>query len=264
MKYTKTISQSLLKAYIEYAMGYECGLLFDAKYIKKSVKDEPSEAMLLGKYFEYRATGYVNEGEEPPQPQLKKDGLPKAEYARAESQAMNFIEHCEELGIEILEVGKRVEKDGCSLIVDIIALYKGREIIIDLKYSGKLYDKWDDSGWALDGFEYKMKHHIQPMHYQFMLGLPFYYFVFSSQNDVDAEFFEVVMPQPETNEVHAQRIENIRERIGMEMATGFIPRPSYKRCMDCPIFNDCQHAIKAPEPKAVTITPQYNQILDSL
>ena len=53
------ISQSLMKAYVDYLNQKECGLLFKAKYIDKDPESqsEPSEAMLLGIYFEYLCTG---------------------------------------------------------------------------------------------------------------------------------------------------------------------------------------------------------------
>lgn len=257
------ISKSLLLSYLDYCNGKECGVKWEAMYVSKTLKSEPTEAMMLGKYFENRATGYVGAGEETPQAKLRKDGKMTAEYERAETQAMNFRAYCERMQIEILEVGKRIEKDGCSLILDIVAMYKGREVVIDLKYSGKLYDKWDDNGWALESFEYKTAHHMQPIHYAYLTGLPFYYFVFSSTNEIDCEFFEVKMEQPITSEIHERRIQQVRERIDIEMQTGgFIPRPSLKRCNACALSMECKHATHMPEEKQVYIQPSYDKTLD--
>ena len=256
------ISKSFLLSYLDYCHGKECGLRWEAINIKKELRPIPSEAMMLGKYFEYKATGYVGAGEEEPQAKMRKDGKPTADYERAEIQAMNFKAYCKHLGIEILEIGKRIVKDNCSLVLDIVAMYEGREVIIDLKYTGMLYDKWNDNGWNLDAFEYKTSHHIQPIHYAYMTALPFYYFVFSSTNE-DCEFFEVKLEQPITNEIHAQRIESVRKRIDIEMSTGgFIPRPTLKRCANCELKSNCTHASLAPEPKSVYIQPTFDNILD--
>jgi hypothetical protein len=262
MRYEKNISQSFLKSYIEYAEGRECGLRFRAIFIDKTLSIYPSDAMELGRYFEFCATGYVREGDEEPKPKLKRDGAMTIEYQRATEQAQNFKDDCAALGIEIVSVGERIEKDNLSLVLDVRAMYEGREVIIDLKHTGLLYNKWEDNGWSLDGFEFKTKHHHQPIHYMFMTGLPFYYFVFSSTNETDREFFEVVVPQPDTNELHARRIDRIRNRIGIELATGFIPRPDLKRCLECELFANCKSRQEAPTPKRVDIAPVYNQILD--
>lgn len=256
------ISKSFLLSYLDYCHGKECGIRWSAIHIDKRIKTEPTDAMMLGKYFEYKATGYYNESEGEPKAKLKRDGNLTAEYERAEMQAMNFKEYCKEMGIEILEVGKRIVKDNCSLVLDVVAMYKGREVIIDLKYTGKLHDKWDDNGWSLDSFEYKNAHHIQPIHYSYMTGLPFYYFVFSSTNN-DCEFFEVKMEQPITNEIHETRIQSVRKRIDIEQTTGgFIPRPTLKRCSSCQLMNECIYASKSPEPKQVFIQTIYDNILD--
>lgn len=256
------ISKSFLLSYLDYCHGKECGIKWSEINLFKTIKQEPTDAMMLGKYFEYKATGYVGAGEEEPRPKTKRDGNLTAEYERAEIQAMNFKKYCTNLGIEILEIGKRIVKDNCSLVLDIVAMYKGREVIIDLKYTGKLYDKWDDNGWSLDSFEYKTAHHIQPIHYSYMTGMPFYYFVFSSTNE-DCEFFEVKMEQPITNEIHQQRLESVRKRIDMEIVTGgFIARPTLKRCSNCPLNDSCSYASKSPEEKSVYIQPTYDNILD--
>lgn len=256
------ISKSFLISYLDYCHGKECGIRWQAINITKDLQPIATESMMLGKYFEYKATGYIGANEDEPQPKLRKDGKLTAEYERAEIQAMNFKQYCKSLGIEILEVGKRIVKDNCSLVLDIVAMYQGREVIIDLKYTGKLHDKWDEYGWHLDSFEYKPAHHIQPIHYAYMTGLPFYYFVFSSTNE-DCEFFEVKLEQPITNEIHQQRIESVRKRIDIEMSTGgFIPRPTLKRCANCELFDTCTHKTTAPEPKSVYIQPTFDNILD--
>lgn len=239
------LSKSLIGAYADYNDGKECGLRFESIYINKTLSPEPSEAMLLGRYFEYLCTGYYD-GDVAPEPKTKRDGSLTAEYMRAEIQADNFKNYVREMGIEILQVGKKIVSDGCSMILDILAMYQGREVIIDLKYTARLRDKWDDNGW--EAFEYKTKHHTQAIHYSFMTGLPFYYFVFSSTNE-DVEFFEVVMEQPITNEIHEAKLRTIRANIELETKYGFQARPTVMRCASCELKQTCKQAAKYPEPK---------------
>lgn len=51
------ISQSLIKDYRSYIQKTLCGLLFEAKWITRTVSTEPTEAMQLGRWFEYLALG---------------------------------------------------------------------------------------------------------------------------------------------------------------------------------------------------------------
>ena len=51
------ISQSLLKDFKDYRDRKLCGLLFQALWIDRSVEIEPTEAMLMGQFFEYLALG---------------------------------------------------------------------------------------------------------------------------------------------------------------------------------------------------------------
>ena len=50
------ISQSLIKAYLEYCKGDLCGLQLEAIYIQKLFHID-TEWMALGRYFEFMATG---------------------------------------------------------------------------------------------------------------------------------------------------------------------------------------------------------------
>lgn len=257
-----TISQSMLKSYMEYLYGEQCGELFNRQYVTKDIDVPPSDAMLLGRYFEYKCTGYKNPDEPTPEPKLTRAGEPTAPYKRANEHAERFHEICIEHGIKIKTVGRKIKRDGLTCVIDVEAEYNGEDIIIDLKYSGRVNDKWDKHGWHLDSFDQKFLQHIQPMHYAFMTGKRFFYFVFSSKND-DVLLFEVNMPQPETNEIWEQRLKHIREKMNDELLTGgFTPRPSYERCNKCPILNECQHANITPRINEVYITPTYDKALD--
>ncbi len=67
------ISQSLLKALLSYKNGDECGLIFKAKYIDSRFElFPPSDAMNLGAWFEYLATGAIPKNGAVPQPKTLK------------------------------------------------------------------------------------------------------------------------------------------------------------------------------------------------
>jgi len=59
------ISQSLIKDYDDYVNRQQCGKLFYETWITRSVSTPPSEAMMLGQWFELLATGTVNRHMDP-------------------------------------------------------------------------------------------------------------------------------------------------------------------------------------------------------
>ena len=82
------VSQSLLKAYIDYydENVKECGLKIKKQYFEK-LPTSSGVAARLGIYFEYLCTKYVRPGDEIPQPDLVYKGTPKEtlqiDYQRA-------------------------------------------------------------------------------------------------------------------------------------------------------------------------------------
>jgi len=57
-----SISQSLQKDFRDYQKKEFCGILFDALWISRTTKKEPSDAMMLGRWFEYLALGPWRKG----------------------------------------------------------------------------------------------------------------------------------------------------------------------------------------------------------
>lgn len=255
---TKTIniSQSLIKAYNDYLNGNLCGLLFEKQYLTKEVDSEPSDAMKLGHFFEYQATGGMPRSGNVPEPVLLKDGKTMdSKYRIAAKQALNFKDYCKKLGIKILEVGKKVNKGGADGTLDIIAEYQGKEVVIDLKYSGLLYDKWNELGWESSALPYKEKIMIQAVHYSYLTGLPFYFWVFSSTNEDDCELFKVNI-DPEVIENHPKIIEKTRAMIELDLEMGFRAYPELVRCKYCPLFLNCKERVESPIVKEIFYTNQ--------
>lgn len=244
-----TLSQSMIKSFWKYQEGKECGIWFKEMFINKTITSSPSDAMKLGIWFEFLCTGQRPKDGHTPIPERTKKGELTAAYKIVEQQAKQFKKYCELMGIEILEVGTRIEKEDFEGTFDIIANYKGRKVIIDLKFSSKLEDKWGDDGWELESLDFhprrKERMCLQARAYMHLSSLPFYYFVFSSTESEDCKFFPVIV-DPDDKEIFKAEIEKIRGEIEWELFQGFKPRPALKRCKKCPLFSTCEHKTEAP------------------
>lgn len=252
------ISQSLMKSYVDYLNEKECGLLFKAKFIDKDPRayGEPSDAMKAGIYFEYLCTGALPKSGGVPECEYSYKGKANekvsAQYERVIQSAENYKKIIAHYGIEVLEVGKNIELPDRSGVVDIYAQWNGRKVFIDLKYSGLIDDKWNEMGWELESLPMKDSLMIQGVHYKLLakdsLGIddiPFYYFVFSSQDPNNIRIIEQVVDESKMQS-HVVAIGNIKEKINNNLMYGFNPRPSLGKCSNCPIGSSCQSKIDYP------------------
>lgn len=254
------ISQSLIKKYQEYEIGLECGLLFEAVYIKKTHQTSPSDAMRLGQYFEYKATGATLRDGTIPEAETTAKGTLTAPYQRAEIQAVKFNKAMESHGFKILDTGTvwEYEEDGIKskAILDVFAERYGQPCIIDLKFSGLLENKWEDHGWADLRTKYKLL--LQPIHYKWLgmkrdgIDYPFYFFVHSSANEFDYKIFRVDV-SPGKIEDHGNLVKYIMNMIEFSDFSGWQPKPDYKRCITCPLKESCTHRHWVPQIETVTI-----------
>lgn len=249
------ISQSLMKSYVDYLNGKECGILFKANYIDKDpeAQREPSDAMKVGIYFEYLCTGALPRNGEIPEPDVvykgKANEKMSAPYERATESAKRFKAIIEHYGIEILEVGKVLKTDEESGILDILAKWDGQLCIIDLKYSGLIDDKWNEMGWDLESLHMKDSLMLQGVHYKYLAekcmnvtDIPFYYFVFSS-NDVDN--IKIIKQEVDESKMqsHVVALNNIKGKLSFD---SFTPLPSMQRCSKCPIASKCKFKVDFP------------------
>ncbi len=78
-----------MKSLNKYLRREECGYKFVAKYVD-GVSGTPSDAMDLGNWFEYVATGQLPRDGKVPHPKTLKSGKLAANYQRMEIQAQNF------------------------------------------------------------------------------------------------------------------------------------------------------------------------------
>lgn len=256
------ISQSLMKAYVDYLTKKECGLFFKAKYIDKDpeAQTEASEAMKLGIYFEFLCTGALPKSGEIPEPDFAYKGTPKQKlsepYARVVESSKLFKKIIDHYGIKILEKGLSIDAEingiPISGVIDIYAEWDGKPVFIDTKYSGLIDDKWNEMGWDLESLHMKDSIMIQGVHYKLLADkkmgipdIPFYYFVFSSKDPNNIKLIRQEVDE-EKRQAHIVAIGNISERIEKDLKFGFSALPSLSRCSSCPIAHKCPSKVDYP------------------
>jgi hypothetical protein len=252
------ISQSLMKAYVDYLNGKECGLFFQARYIDKDpyADTEPSDAMRAGVYFEYLCTGALPRNGVVPEPDVVYKGKPNeklsAPYERIVESAAIFKKIIEHYDIKIKNIGLVLGDDEINGIIDIHAEWDGKEVFIDLKYSGLIDDKWSDTGWDLDALPQKDSLMIQGVHYKILAerclniqDIPFYYFVFSSTDPNNVKIIKQEVDNSKTQS-HIVAVHNILGKIKKEIEFGFTPIPSLIKCSKCPLAFKCESKVDYP------------------
>ena len=151
-------------------------------------------------------------------------------------------------------------------------------IVVDLKYSGLLYDKWNDAGWDLDRLAEKYDTILQAKHYAWLTGgLPFFFWVFSSV-DEDSRMIRVLFDDQTLNN-HAVQVAATIKKItsamrmdepanpafpvsplrnngmGLSKAQGStVMPPPMRDCVACPLKDECIHRAKAPRIYAVQVS----------
>jgi len=257
------ISQSFLKEFAKYKMGETCGLQVKAKYVD-GVQFPSSDAMELGNYFEYQATGCLPRSGNVPEPKMVYKGTAReslaTDYQRANESALFFKKIVKEYNIELIELGKVVTHDGMTGIMDIVAKWNNRICIIDTKYSGLVDDKWSDFGWNLDALPEKHGLMIQGVHYRILLAkelevepedIDFYYFVFSTKNPMDVKIIQQLSDET-TFSNHLASVEWIKRELQKPIDKLFKAIPTLMRCHECPLKDNCKSKVELPTIDQVT------------
>lgn len=243
----------MMKSYVDYLNEKECGLVFKAKFIDKNYESIPSAAMKEGIYFEYLATGALPRNNEVPKPETTTKGALTTAYERIPKAADLFKRIIKHYGIKILKIGYTVSTDEMTGIIDIWADWSGQKVIIDLKYSGLLDDKWNEMGWDTESLNMKDSLMIQGVHYKLLVqeslgieNVPFYYFVFNSKDATDMKIIRQNV-DPDKFYFHKQNVLKMRTAIIHEMENGgFKAYPDYRKCKDCPLFETCTERAEFP------------------
>lgn len=270
MKNKFNLSYSLINAFWQYSRGEECGILYKAIYLDKMHTRPPSEAMQIGIYGEYKMTGQLPRSGEIPLPKLTKRGEAvgkyqgeiTAKYKHVEGQVINYNNAIERYDVKIKETGKVVEiqkkRYKIKGIFDLFVEIDKKPVIIDIKLTGLIDDKWNDYGWATEKIIWKKHIILQAKMYKLLgreLGIEdctFQYWVFANNNPVDFKILEMNIPPDLINELDAD-FDSQYDTISFqyEMDT-FEAIPDVRRCSNCPI-QDCKHRIIVPNIKIVDI-----------
>jgi hypothetical protein len=259
------ISQSFLKEFAKYKTGETCGLQTKAKYIDgEGDKFFSSDAMELGNFFEFMATGCLPRDGHTPEAKIVYKGTAKesisTDYKRATESADLFKNVVNHYGIEIIDTGRVVTQDGMTGIMDIVATWNDRVCIIDTKYSGLLDDKWNELGWNLDSLPEKHNLMLQPVHYKILLSkeldcepddIDFYFFVFSSKDVMDVKIIKVNVEET-TYANHLATVEWVKNELKKPIDKLFKAIPNLKRCFNCPIKENCTSKAEIPNINEIT------------
>lgn len=277
------ISQSLLKSLLKYKVGDECGLVFKAKYIDGRYDLFPaSDSQNIGAWFEYMATGSVPKGGSVPKPKYMKKGITKAgmplytaPYKLMSQHIANFKKMMAHYGFEIIRVGEdikalypdsmevfgfevwltgtldiraRATKDVWAKYEnqDVLVASEGQVIILDIKCTGLLDDKWNEYGWEINNLQNKVNLVTQPVQYKYIELLntgeepPFLFMLYSMKSPTDARIIDFKLDELAFEE-HKVFIKSGVEEMLRLQRVGFKPKPSLDKCAKCPLRSGCSY-----------------------
>lgn len=279
------ISQSFIKSMRSYNAGDECGNVVKHIYVDGLPFERHSDAMAEGSYFEFCLTGAIPKNGQIPRPIYMTLALNKKstaqlgvndmtqDYRRAHFNARKVNSTLSQMGLKIVGVQKKLIKGRFDGTLDIIAecvdeikglpWKKGQKIVIDIKYSGLLYDKWEKHGWMWSNIQ-KEYHGTQARQYHFVSGLPFYFLVISNTNkeintgsgvfeDPDMKLFHVLVDE-HMIETHLAEGNTLMDQLKFEAEVGFEARPSLKICSKCPLKDGCIDKHIFPHVEEVDLT----------
>ena len=241
--YSYNISNSMLQSYLDCKKGKGCLYQFYHQYVLKDYVPEPSAAMQLGIWFEYKCTGAMPRSNVVPEPVTLKNGNLSADYDRMLTQVENFKKIVDVYNININEVSKEIVYRRIKGILDIWCEIDNVPSIIDLKATGQIGNKWDEYGWDERNFQYS-NHILQPAIYKYLIyktlgieDVPFYYLVFSTKNS-DILFWEVkYIDFYETCEKVEQLADELDIFIQNADEKNYTPICEYKICTNCQMTN---------------------------
>jgi len=269
------INQSLVKDLVKYQNNEECGLVLTNKWVFQQF-GEGSKANKLGHYFEYLCTGALAKGESnAPQPEYTKKGELSSEFELARKQSIFFNELMNKYSIKLLSAGDKVIADDKWIgTLDILAQWESigkyidfefgednpdKKVIIDLKFSGWLDDKWNEFGWHTDTLPKKQGTMLQAKHYKILFwkkygfNPPFLFFVFDTKILGKVKIINVDIDEWEL-EQHEVFLEKAKKYFEYQLKIGFEPKPTYERCLICKYENWCN--FKITTPPVITIKPE--------
>lgn len=268
------INQSMIKDLVRYQKGELCGLVFQNKWILHQF-GKGTKSNNLGHYFEYLCTGALAKGEtEPPKPEYTKKGELASDYEVARKQSEYFHSLKTKYGFTIVTAGEKVIADNQWVgTLDIKASWAdvfnqfsnlksvnnpNNLVVIDLKYSGLLEDKWNPLGWHTETLSRKEGTMLQAKHYKFLFwkeygfNPPFFFFVFDSKEVGIAKLIYVDIDEYDL-EMYEKFLIKAKAYLLKVLDEGFKPIPKYKSCISCAYNAWC--VFKQEVPPIITVKP---------
>lgn len=269
------INQSLVKDLVKYQKKELCGLIFENKWVHHQY-GQGTKSNNLGHYFEYLCTGALAKGElEPPKAEYTKKNELTSDYQVAKEQSEYFHDLVRKYGITLLSSGEKVIADNQWIgTLDIKAKWESvfeneifdfdkkntdKTVIIDLKYSGLLEDKWSEFGWNNYTLPKKQGTMLQAKHYKFLFwkkygfNPPFFFWVFDSKNVGTAKIINVDISEYELKQ-HESFLIKAKAYYLKQTEIGFKPIPKYEMCQSCKYRNWC--SFKTEVPEIINIKPE--------
>lgn len=247
------VTQSMMKSYVAYLAGEECGYVFIAKYFD-DFRTKPTPVQNMGTWFEFMLTGALPKDGLVPQPEKTLAGKLTAPYEKLTRQMANFnaLADFYKIKWEPGSAGVTHSAESLSGTYDILGTVQGRPAIVDIKTTGLLYDSWNAFGWAAEKLADRELLTIQAVHYTATEFLrtgevpDFYFAVFSNTNEVDHEIFKMHI-SPDRIAYHIQEAKDYLELINQDFEAGSIVAiPEYKRCRKCPLRDRCDKVTDVP------------------
>jgi hypothetical protein len=295
------ISQSLMKDVRGYLDGGSCGVLIREKWIKGRLLGVPSDAMELGMYFEYVLTGSVPKDGKVPEPRymlskikankgstvgLGPDDMYEA-YRSVHENVAVVNQYLAGMGLRIynalnggLAAGVKITKGRFEGLIDVILeaerdtefdsglkIKKGQLIVVDIKYSGLLEDKWNVHGWQWTP-EQKKYHGTQAKHYFMLVNakfagdklvwehnppIPFMFLVV----DPGGKYVKIFHCQIDESAVmrHVEEGNALHDKLMYLFEMDLLEaRPEVNKCAGCPLNMECAFKHTFPHPVNVDLT----------
>lgn len=280
------VSQSMMKDMRAHLAKKLCGHVLEAKYITNTmpeIVEDPNtsqcNAMLVGIFFEWLVTQALPKSGIVPVPKYQKSkGVTGRKedfyepYRTAVDNAERTLKVFKEMGIEVLAAGVHSTKGDHHMTVDIVARYQKEIIIIDLKYSGMLDNKWEEMGWGLmtqDGDNIQKRYHgTQAKEYSYggdalleklkikmpsgQKQVPFYFFVKDTGNNDDCLFLRAEIDELGMK-AHLAESAKALEHMKFFQEIGFTPFPEMSRCSKCPLKDTCPDRATTPTVQSVDL-----------
>lgn len=267
------ISQSFFKDIKSYLAGELCGHIIHHCWILKKLLP-PSAAMHVGTYFEFCLTGALPKDGKPPMPKYNKDGTVASSYRKAKHAAAYVKKILAEMGLKMVKTGLTLDYGKFTgtldivaeatreLVIDNVTINAGEQIILDMKYSGLLDDRWSVHGWGMSDVQKAYKK-IQAVHYH-MIGkkMKFFYWVVDSshaEKDADGVMIDPEMKvfyipiDKEMIDQHVLDANFLFEKFEDEKLFGFSPRPAFNRCNKCALREGCADRMRFPNIETVDV-----------